>query len=461
MSRTGTIRILSASAGLLALGFGSAPSAAQQATAQDIERLMGVIAAQQQQLDAMRAELNALKTAQARPAPAPAPVAAAAPAAAAPPAPAPQTATVEADDREAQMVEEGFVFRDQSGRSLEISGQVNPAFNVVDDGISTEVFIVDNDTSNSRLRFDVDAPLGETSLGATVEVAVSPNNSFDVSQLTPDTDADYDVRKAEVTVRDDRYGRLWLGKGSVAADDVAEYDLSLVAGPIMYSGVADIAGGIIFTDGSDFINLGTEDDPDFLTVGGAFFNFDPGRIARVRYDLPMFGPTQASISYGQDDQWATAVTLGGDYGDWTGWEVGNFTILAAAGIYSDNTDGVDYTYAGSASVLHNPTGISLTVSGGGQAVDEGSDPYNLYAKLAYDTEFWAIGPTGFGIDYTDGKDIAGEGFDGHSFGLAAVQKIDRYNIDLYSQLRWYDLDSDSEPDLKDIVVGTFGTKFTF
>ena len=33
----------------------------------------------------------------------------------------------------------------------------------------------------------------------------------------------------------------------------------------------------------------------------------------------MFGPVQGSVSYGQDDQWAAAVTLGGDYGDWSGW----------------------------------------------------------------------------------------------------------------------------------------------
>ena len=147
------------------------------------------------------------------------------------------------------MVEEGFTWRDQSGRSLTLSGQVNPAFNVVDDGISTDVFIVDNDTSNTRFRLDVDAPLGETSLGGTIEVAASPNNSNSVSQLEPEVAADYDVRKAEVTFRNDRYGRLQLGKGSSAADDTAEYDLSLVAGSIMYAGVADIAGGILFTDG--------------------------------------------------------------------------------------------------------------------------------------------------------------------------------------------------------------------
>ena len=79
------------------------------------------------------------------------------------------------------MVAEGFTWSDQSGRSLTLSGQVNPAFNVVDDGISTDVFIVDNDTSGTRFRLDADAPLGETSIGGTIEIGASPNNSYDVS----------------------------------------------------------------------------------------------------------------------------------------------------------------------------------------------------------------------------------------------------------------------------------------
>ena len=91
-----------------------------------------------------------------------------------------------------------------------------------------------------------------------------------------------------MTFRNDRYGRLQLGKGSSAADDTAEYDLSLVAGPIMYAGVADIAGGIIFTDGTELTR------PRRSTVGDAFFDFDGDRLARIRYDSPMFGPVQGS-----------------------------------------------------------------------------------------------------------------------------------------------------------------------
>jgi predicted porin len=412
--------------------------------------MMAVIEAQQKQIDAMRAELNAMKAqrASAPAAAAAAPTAVTAAVTHTVPAPAPDE-----DDRTgAQMVAEGFTWKDQSGRSLTLSGQINPAFNVVDDGIDTSVFIVDNDTSGTRFRLDADAPLGETSLGATLEIGASPNNSYDVSQITSQTDADFNVRRAEVTFRNDRYGRLQLGKGSSAADDTAEYDLSLVAGPIMYAGVADIAGGILFTDGTVLSDT---------TVGDAFFDFDGDRLARIRYDSPMLGPVQGSFSYGQDDQWAAAVTLGGDYGDWSGWTVGDFTLLAAASVYNPEDDAVDYAYAASASFLHDPTGLSLTLSTGGQKLETGDDPSNLYGKLGWDTEFWPLGPTGFGIDYTAGDNISSEGAKGTSWGIAAVQRIERYHVDLYGQLRWYQLDDDANPALKTITVGTFGTKFTF
>jgi hypothetical protein len=88
---------------LMALCAG-APALAQQASTTDIDRMMAVIEAQQQQIDAMRAELNALKTERTAPAPASAPVETAAAAPVAVPAAAP----VGADDRtEAQIVAEG------------------------------------------------------------------------------------------------------------------------------------------------------------------------------------------------------------------------------------------------------------------------------------------------------------------------------------------------------------------
>ena len=114
-------------------------------------------------------------------------------------------------------------------------------------------------------------------------------------------------------------------------------------------------------------------------------------------------------------------------------DVGNFTLLAAASVYNTDDDNVDYAYAASGSALHDPTGLSLTLSTGGQKLDEGDDPTNVYAKIGWDTEFWPLGPTGFGVDYTKGENISSEGAEGNSYGIAAVQRIEQYGIDLYSQ----------------------------
>ena len=50
-----------------------------------------------------------------------------------------------------------------------------------------------------------------------------------------------------------------------------------------------------------------------------------------------------------------------------------------------------------------------------------------------------------GVDYTKGEKISSEGAEGKSYGIAAVQRIEQYGIDLYSQLRWYSLDNASAP----------------
>ncbi|MER2510352.1 MAG: hypothetical protein ABTQ27_16605, partial [Amaricoccus sp.] len=148
MFPAGPTLALTATTALLALTAG-APAFAQAASTADLDRMMAVIEAQQAQIDAMRAELNALKAQR---------TAAATPSATKPAGPvavaaAPAAASVDEDDRtDTQMVAEGFTWKDTSGRSLTLSGQVNPAFNVVDDGISTDVFIVDNDSSGTRFR---------------------------------------------------------------------------------------------------------------------------------------------------------------------------------------------------------------------------------------------------------------------------------------------------------------------
>jgi predicted porin len=381
---------------------------------------------------------------------------------AAPPAPAPVEPPTAQYGREEQPEEttrateeavQPVVSSSQPKIKLSVSGQINRAANVASDGDQTKAYFVDSDVSNSRLRLLGVGELSEdVRFGAQLETAFSPNNSSDVSQIDETTDDSIDVRRAEVAVDSGRLGRLWLGKGSAATDDVAEYDLSGVD-VIMYSGVADIVGGLFFR----------EEDGDLtdVTVGSAFFNLDGDRQDRARYDTPMFGPgLQFAVSAGADQRYDAALTLGSDFGAWPGVEIGPFTTLGAIGISDPSEQDVDFRLAGSTSILHDATGLNLTLSGGMDQADD-RDPYNLYAKGGWYGTLNTLGNTGFGIDFTRSHEIAAAGDTGYSVGGAVVQTIEGYGTELYSQVRWYTLDRDDAPSVDDIVVGTVGSRVKF
>jgi predicted porin len=336
---------------------------------------------------------------------------------------------------------------------LDVSGQINQAMNVAGDGESTTVYFVDNDTSSTRMRFAGVSIFDEgPQLGSTLEVGFSPNNSFEVSQDNELAGDFISVRRAELWARDDRFGRVMFGRGSAAADNTAEFDLSLVGGPIMMSGVSFIAGGLQFTDG---------DTLSGVTIGQAFFNFDGNRQNRIRYDTPMWHGLQASASAGADSRWDTAISFGGDYDHWTGVELGPFVTLGAVSLRQPNEDDRDLRVAGSWSLLHQESGISATFSSGLDTGVSGDTPYNVYAKLAWDTQLVRFGPTGFGVDYTWTENVTADGDQGQSVGLAAVQVVEEWGVELYSQFRWYMLDRALPPDFDDIFLGTMGTRVRF
>ncbi|HEX6015998.1 MAG TPA: hypothetical protein VFY87_30190, partial [Geminicoccaceae bacterium] len=116
------------------------------------------------------------------------------------------------------------------------------------------------------------------------------------------------------------------------------------------------------------------------------------------------------------------------------------------------------------SALHNPTGLSLTVSAGMQEADGFSNAYNLYGKLGWQTAFFDFGDTRFGVDVTQGRqnfeleDGAERTAEGWSIGAAAVQAVSDYGLELFAQGRWFTVDQD---DFNDIIVGTVGSRLKF
>jgi hypothetical protein len=330
---------------------------------------------------------------------------------------------------------------------LSISGQVNRATNVADDGKNTKVYFVDSDASNSRVRFVGAAKLTEdVNLGSRIEIALAPNESSQVSQDNEDSGDFFDQRWAELSLGSQRFGKLSVGKGSTASDNSAEVDLSGI-GIIAYSSVTDPAAGLKFRE-----NRG--DRLTNITLFDAFDNFDGlGRKNRVRYDSPSFKGFQIAASTVSNQRWDASLWWGGQgYG---------FKAAGAAAIAEPNQDDTDYQYSGSFSMLHESTGLNLSLSAGLKDRKSEGDPTNLYAKAGWLTRFFSFGQTGFGIDFDRSNNQPTGKDDAYSIGAAMVQQIEDYGTEVYLQYRTFSLNRDADPSVQDVKVGTLGTRIKF
>lgn len=369
-----------------------------------------------------------------------------------------QTAmTAQTQAQEAKTVAEEVKTSTQSSKTvvsgservkLAISGQVNRAVNVIDDGDETDAYFVDNGASDTRIRFVGTAGINENlTLGSRIEYALSPDSSEDVNQENKESGDFFDERVVEIYLQSEQYGTLYLGKGSTASDNTAEVDLS-GTDVIQYASVADIAGGMFFRDSAS----------DMLTdvkVSDAFKDFDGlSRKSRLRYDTPSFYGFGLAGSAISDSRWDTALR-------WSGSGYGLKAGAAAAVAYV-NESSADYQYDGSFSLLHQETGLNFTFSAGSKDSDSGDNPYNIWSKIGWQTQFYPFGKTSFGVDYGHTENLPADGDDGDSFGFAVVQSFADYGTELYFQFRQYSLDSDSPlVDYDDINVGTIGARVKF
>ena len=273
-----------------------------------------------------------------------------------------------------------------------------------------------------------------------------------VSQFNEAPDWDFpatNIRKAEVAFANERFGKLWLGQGSMASDGTAEVDNSGTS-IIAYSAISDTAGGYFFRFAGD----GLSD----VTVGNAFSNLDGlGRKLRVRYDTPTFHGFGLRTSYGEDAFGGSDAPLY-DIAATYGGEFDQFDLDAAIG-FSRN-DGTDTDIlSGSISGLHKLSGLSLTLAAGREYSDSVEGRYG-FVKLGYQREFFDIGSTAFTVDYYFGHDFAATDSDSTSFGLAAVQNVDEYNLQLWALWRGYDYeDNNGDYDEGQAVFG--GALFKF
>ena len=330
---------------------------------------------------------------------------------------------------------------------LSISGHVNRAIQVRDDGEDTDTYFVDNDNSESQVRFVGTAKANEDlTLGTEIEVSIAPNISGQVDQRNQETNNVFDERKVEITLDSKRYGKLWLGKGYTASYTTGAVDLSRTT-TISYSTIVDLAGSMLFRNSDD----GTLTD---VRIFNAFNSFDGlNRRNRLRYDLPKFGGFQLATTAVSDNRYDAAVRWGGQgYG---------FKLAGAAAIADPNEDNADLQYNGSAAVLHEGTGLNLSVSFGMLDRENQQDPKNYFAKIGWLRRFFSVGETAFSVDYTRSLNLPTERDDAYSISAAVVQQFNKFGAEVFAGYRLHSLDRDIEPDVEDIGVVSLGTRVNF
>ncbi len=335
--------------------------------------------------------------------------------------------------------------------SLAVSGQVNRSVLYVNDGDRDRIFHVDNDNSSTRVRWVGNARLTDDfSAGALVEVQFESNTSaaIDIDQDGEVGANNFTERHLTLWLDSKRLGRLWVGQGDTASNATSEVDLSGTA-VIAYSGIEDLAGGISFKNAATQAKL--------ARINQAYSQFDGlSRRDRIRYDTPTFAGFKASSSFIQGDAWDVALRYSADYP-----AVG--TKVAAAIAYVEGAQRFDFNQlAGSFSALHS-SGLNLTFAAGTRDLDArptGDDPFTYYIKGGYQFKPFDFGKTAFAVDYGETDDLAANGDEFTTWGVFAVQNINRLGTELYVGYRNHDLDRPGvSVDDIDVVVGGARVKF--
>ncbi len=329
---------------------------------------------------------------------------------------------------------------------LTISGFVHRAINIAYDGDKTKVYNVDPDAANSRFRLVGSAQVADdVEVGTTIEIGVAPNASGQVSQDNEDAGDKFDQRVIEMTAKSERFGKVSLGKGSTASDNTAQVDLS-GTNIVLYSSTNQPVGGLLFVE--------KDGELSDVSISDAFNNFDGlGRLSRIQYDSPVFAGFSFGTTYA-DDQRADAALR------WAA-EIGDFKAAAAGSIFDPSKDDVDYGLAASASILHQETGLNLTVAGGEEKTGSGGDRYQLYLKGGWIADFFDFGSSHFGLHGARTGNLPTSGDEGWTLGTAFVQRLEDFGIELYTKLSVYDLDRDNDPSVDQIVTITAGSRVKF
>lgn len=370
--------------------------------------------------------------------------------------------------------------------SLTIYGQVNQALLIWDNGTDSDAYVIDNDNSSSRFGFKGKAKIdSDWSAGYKLELEVESASSVELSEGDDDGSDDINIRKSFLYIKSKTLGKVSLGQNSVATDDIThDTFLSSTTGftqpDIKYArdftvvnslgnAVVPGVGNVNALQWGELCGADVADDDQCFDISG--------RQNSIRYDTPTFAGFTLSAAWGEDDFWDVALRYAGEFGD--------LKVAAAIGYYEwDGNDAgsrdEETSVAGSASIMHTPTGLFVNGSYRQIEVDFGatsSESDNFYIQAGIAQRWNSLGKTIIYGEYANSDDgvltsnahsglgvnITGSDYD--RWGVGIAQKIDAAAMEVYALYRHHEVDLEVDgaavADVEDFDIFVIGSRIKF
>lgn len=371
--------------------------------------------------------------------------------------------------------------------SLTVTGWVNEAVFLWDDGTERNAYVGTNSLEQSRVKFTGEAQIAPGySAGYTLEIGLQGHgsNKWDQNSPSSSSDSSLTVRKSNWWLKSKDYGKVTVGLEGTAMYHILDDADGANTRNFADAQAAAVAQGAFFlrSNGNFVNNLRWSDVLRGVDNGT---DGQDGRRNIVRYDSPTIAGFTVTASWGEDDIWAMALTYANTLGD--------FKLLGKVG-YGQNSDetiskcsttgskgvgGQDCELFGAAgTIMHVPTG--LYVYGGYAQNHDNAEAKSGNGAEATDTMWFVQGgieqkwiPLGkttvFGeYRHDDGgsnldKSFTANGFSGYVHnsslnfvGAGVVQNIEPAAMDLYVIYRHADGDVTNSAD-ESVKLDAFDT----
>lgn len=332
--------------------------------------------------------------------------------------------------------------------SIQIYGQVNRALLIWDDGFDSDTYVVDNDTSSTRLGL-----IGKVRMkpgwdaGYRVEIELKDAASDEVSNVDGNDEGfgeanQIRTRHAYWFIDSEQFGRLSLGQQSPATDDITIINL----GARMSDAALHYNNGFAIRIASPGVFN--------MTWGDLAHTVDAFRGDFVRYDTPILNGFLISAAWGENDVMDAAIRFQKDFG----------LIQFAAGAGAMQHGELEFSdVRGSASLLHKTSGLYASVAGGLRQdedleIDTGKDSFFHFTQIGVKQRLLSYGDTtfygeyGFYNNFSVGKvfeaNLTGAAFrkwaitdaEVSRYGFGLEQAFDEAALLLYSQYHQYEAD---------------------